>query len=266
MNYVRNSVKATVDAYDGTVKFYVVDQTDPIIKTYRKAFPELFNDLSAMPSDLRAHLRYPEDIFSAQTEQYALYHITIRSNTSTSKRSGTFAPTPDVSSAAPCTGRPAARTAAAATRRGVGRLARSSRCISRSRTEGAEAGRALAGQFLLERAFTPRLKAQFSPPSSSRSRMATTTASSSCTRYPTRPRPRQSSGTLIQSDQFISSQFTLLGSSVSKVIQGDVQLLPIATRSCTSGRSGSSGEGIRPSRVTSSLPPRLISAPCSGAT
>ena len=66
-NYVRNSVKATIDAYDGTVHFYVVDPTDPIIKTYRKAFPELFQDIGTMPADLRAHMRYPEDIFSAQT-------------------------------------------------------------------------------------------------------------------------------------------------------------------------------------------------------
>ena len=75
-NYVRNSVKATVDAYDGTIKFYVVDPSDPIIRTYRKAFPELFSDVSAMPPGLRDHLRYPEDLFNAQTEQYALYHIT----------------------------------------------------------------------------------------------------------------------------------------------------------------------------------------------
>src|SRR5262249_30189165 len=74
-NYVRNSVKVTVDAYDGTVKFYVFDPNDPIIKTYRKAFPELFQDKSAMPNELLPHVRYPEDIFSAQTEQFALYHI-----------------------------------------------------------------------------------------------------------------------------------------------------------------------------------------------
>jgi len=54
VNYIRNSVKATVDAYDGTIHFYVVDPKDPIIRTYRKAFPELFQDLSAMPADLPA--------------------------------------------------------------------------------------------------------------------------------------------------------------------------------------------------------------------
>src|SRR3954452_16221763 len=75
-NYVRNSVKATIDAYDGTIKFYVVDPKDPIIRTYRKAFPQLFSDVSDMPAGLREHWRYPEDLFNAQTEQYALYHIT----------------------------------------------------------------------------------------------------------------------------------------------------------------------------------------------
>ena len=70
-NYVRNSVKATVDAYDGTIKFYVVDPTDPIIKAYRAAFPDLFSDFSQMDKDypgLRAHLRYPQDLFRYQTD------------------------------------------------------------------------------------------------------------------------------------------------------------------------------------------------------
>src|SRR5262245_9197681 len=69
-NYMRSSVKATVDAYNGTVTFYVVDNDDPIIRAYRKAFPELFKDASEMPRGLREHWRYPEDLFRAQTEQY----------------------------------------------------------------------------------------------------------------------------------------------------------------------------------------------------
>jgi uncharacterized protein len=76
-NYVRNSVKATVDAYDGTIKFYVIDGVDdPMIRAWRKAFPELFSDESSMPEGLREHWRYPEDVFRAQTEQFALYHMT----------------------------------------------------------------------------------------------------------------------------------------------------------------------------------------------
>jgi uncharacterized membrane protein (UPF0182 family) len=76
INYIRNSVKATVDAYDGTVKYYVVDTKDPIIKAYRSAFPELFTDFSKMDPDLRRHLRYPQDLFRYQTDVYRKYHIT----------------------------------------------------------------------------------------------------------------------------------------------------------------------------------------------
>jgi uncharacterized membrane protein (UPF0182 family) len=78
LNYVRNSVKATVDAYDGTVKFYVYDDLsspDPIIKAYRKAFPKLFTDRSQMPAGLVDHLRYPEDLFKVQSDHYADYHV-----------------------------------------------------------------------------------------------------------------------------------------------------------------------------------------------
>jgi len=75
-NYVRNSVKAVVDAYNGTVTFYVVDEQDPIIRSYRKAFPDLFVDGAAAPDTLRAHFRYPEDLFRVQTSAYARYHIT----------------------------------------------------------------------------------------------------------------------------------------------------------------------------------------------
>ena len=67
-NYVRNSVKVTVDAYEGTVKFYVFDKKDPIIKAYAEAFPDLFTDGSRMPEALREHLRYPEDLFKAQAD------------------------------------------------------------------------------------------------------------------------------------------------------------------------------------------------------
>jgi uncharacterized protein len=75
-NYVRNSVKATVDAYDGTVTFYVFDASDPLIKSWRKAFPNLFTDASQMPDQLRAHLRYPEDLFRAQANVLGTYHVT----------------------------------------------------------------------------------------------------------------------------------------------------------------------------------------------
>lgn len=75
-NYIRNSVKATVDPYDGTMTFYVVDDTDPLLRAYRQIFPELFVDGSTMPADLVAHLRYPEDMFRVQSDMYRRYHMT----------------------------------------------------------------------------------------------------------------------------------------------------------------------------------------------
>ena len=75
-NYVRNSVKAVVDAYDGTVDFYVMPVEDPIIEAYRDAFPRLFKDFEEMPEDLQAHLRYPEDLFRIQSNSWARYHVT----------------------------------------------------------------------------------------------------------------------------------------------------------------------------------------------
>ncbi|HEX3219373.1 MAG TPA: UPF0182 family protein [Candidatus Limnocylindria bacterium] len=75
MNYVRNSVKVTVDAYDGKVHMYIVDDRDPIIAAWARIFPDLFSPMSSMSQDLRAHLRYPEDLFTAQNLQYQLYHV-----------------------------------------------------------------------------------------------------------------------------------------------------------------------------------------------
>lgn len=75
LNYMRNSVKATVDAYNGDTTFYVFDPGDPIIRAYWNLFPKLFQPASAMPSDLRAHARYPELLFTVQSEIYRTYHM-----------------------------------------------------------------------------------------------------------------------------------------------------------------------------------------------
>lgn len=74
VNYIRNSVKVVIDAYNGTAHFYVFDNTDPLIASYRAIFPTLFEDGSRMPSDLRAHVRYPETLVRVQGEVYGLYH------------------------------------------------------------------------------------------------------------------------------------------------------------------------------------------------
>ena len=76
VNYMRNSVKVVIDAYDGTTTFYVFDNEDPIISAYRRIFPNLFKDASAMPSGLRKHVRYPELLLKLQAEVYGLYHMT----------------------------------------------------------------------------------------------------------------------------------------------------------------------------------------------
>ena len=75
VNYIRNSVKATVDAYDGTVHFYVFDPADPLLQAYRNLFPDLFEASSTMPADLRRHVRYPEQMFRMQADIYRLFHM-----------------------------------------------------------------------------------------------------------------------------------------------------------------------------------------------
>ncbi len=74
-NYIRNSVKITVDAYDGTVEYYISAPDDPLIRTYSRAFPDLFHPLSDLPEGLQSHIRYPEDLFRIQTQQYLTYHM-----------------------------------------------------------------------------------------------------------------------------------------------------------------------------------------------
>ncbi len=76
INYVRNSVKITIDAYDGTMHYYVSDPDDPIVRAYMGVFPDLFEPFSAMPVDLAAHLRVPEDMFNAQASMFGRYHVT----------------------------------------------------------------------------------------------------------------------------------------------------------------------------------------------
>ena len=75
-NYIRNSVKVVIDAYNGTVNFYVADPTDPIIHTFAAIFPKLLKPLDEMPVALRSHIRYPQDFFSIQSERLLTYHMT----------------------------------------------------------------------------------------------------------------------------------------------------------------------------------------------
>jgi uncharacterized protein len=76
MNYIRNSVKVVVDMYNGTVSFYIMDPNDPLLAMYNRAFPGVFKELSELPADLKAHLRYPEDMFGIQAAEYETFHMT----------------------------------------------------------------------------------------------------------------------------------------------------------------------------------------------
>jgi uncharacterized membrane protein (UPF0182 family) len=75
-NYIRNSVKVTIDAYDGTTTFYVVDPDDPIIQAWQRVFPDLFTPVTEASAEVREHFRYPEDLFKVQATQFANYHVT----------------------------------------------------------------------------------------------------------------------------------------------------------------------------------------------
>ena len=76
INYIRNSVKIVIDAYEGTTTYYLADTDDPIAATISKIFPDLFTPIEAMSADLRSHVRYPQDIFTLQTEMFSTYHMT----------------------------------------------------------------------------------------------------------------------------------------------------------------------------------------------
>jgi uncharacterized membrane protein (UPF0182 family) len=75
-NYIRNSIKIVIDAYNGSVDFYIFDPKDPIVQTWNKIYPELFKSIEEMPDSLRRHVRYPEDLFSTQSERLLTYHMT----------------------------------------------------------------------------------------------------------------------------------------------------------------------------------------------
>jgi len=74
-NYIRNSVKVVIDAYNGSMDFYIIDKKDPLIQVYAKMFPKLFKDFDKMPQDLKEHIRYPKDLFQVQAELYSTYHM-----------------------------------------------------------------------------------------------------------------------------------------------------------------------------------------------
>ncbi|MGH9177079.1 MAG: UPF0182 family protein [Acidimicrobiales bacterium] len=105
-NYVRNSVKVAVDAYDGDPVFYRVDPHDPIAAAYAKAFPKLFRDHDEVPDELRAHFRYPEDLFRVQTDMWGRYHIGDAKEFYSQSDRWSLAQDPGSGAPAPATGAP----------------------------------------------------------------------------------------------------------------------------------------------------------------
>ncbi len=228
INYARNSVKVTIDAYNGTMKFYVVDPTDPIIQAWRSAFPSLFTDVSQMPQDLVAHWRYPEDLFDVQTQQYALYHITDPVQFFNKQAIWDIATTPEAAGAATATTSPVAGSNGG---RSTTLAAGTSPIdpIYLSMQLPGQIGQQAGGQeFVIERSFTPRntngilssfVFARSDPGHYGQIVLYNVTNTSA-------PSPSQAA-TAILSDQFISSQFTLLGQGGSAVLPGEVQLIPV---------------------------------------
>ncbi|MBI1376794.1 MAG: UPF0182 family protein [Frankiales bacterium] len=106
VNYIRNSVKATVDAYDGTVTLYQWDQSDPILATWMKAFPGSVQPLSSMPPSVLEHVRYPEDIFKVQRQIFTRYHVTDPTGFYTGNDFWTVPNDPTTSATAPVAAQP----------------------------------------------------------------------------------------------------------------------------------------------------------------
>jgi uncharacterized membrane protein (UPF0182 family) len=223
-NYVRNSVKATVDAYDGTITFYVVDEVeDPIIEAYQKAFPELFTD-EEMPPGLREHWRYPEDMFRAQTEQFSTYHMTDANDFFRKQFLWDIAPRPE---------RAATAATTATTGRGNDGGRSTTLAASGSPIEPLYLTMQLPGEetqeFVLLRPYVPRGR----PNQLSAFMVARTDGTNygKLTSYeiPTTqvaPSPAQAA-TLIESDPVISETFTPLDLRGSEIIRGNVQLIPL---------------------------------------
>jgi uncharacterized membrane protein (UPF0182 family) len=227
MNYVRNSVKATVDAYDGTIRFYVVDEDDPIIAAYRGAFPELFTDASEMPEGLREHWRYPEDLFRTQTEQFAQYHMTDPSSFFRRQFLWDVAPRPERG----------ATTATTPTTTATGNDGGRSTTLAPTGTPIEPLYLTMAlpqeespqQEFVLMRPYVPRGK----PNQLSAFMVARSDGDNygelvvyELPENEVAPSPAQAA-TLIESEQSISEQFTPLDLRGSQIIRGNVQLIPI---------------------------------------
>jgi uncharacterized protein len=226
INYIRNSVKATVDSFDGSIHFYIVDTKDPIIKTWSKAFPDLFDSVKDMPAGLQDHWRYPEDLFDTQTEQYTQYHMTDPQQFFQKATLWDIAPNSDSSGATNT-----ATTSPAGGDNG-GRnttLASSGNGIEPLYQMMALPGISKKQEFVLQRPFVPRSK----PNQLSSFLVARNDAKNYgdlvLYQMPTdsvAPSPYRASS-LIEAHNVISKQFSLLDQRGSSVVRGAPQLVPV---------------------------------------
>ena len=225
-NYVRNSVKVLIDAYNGSMTFYITDPTDPIVQAYRKAFPKLFTDGARMEDDLRRHLRYPEDLFRVQTNMYGLYHINDPATFYNKADAWDIAQEPGTLGGAVAGGTPSGVAGQGPTV-GSPRENRMDPYYLYMRTpDSQQAG------FLLLQPFVP-----FSPDDSRKDLSAIMVAKSDPDEYGrieayVMPRQRQIDGpalvnSRINQDPEVSQQITLLNASGSKVTLGNMLLIPI---------------------------------------
>ena len=223
-NYVRNSVKVAIDAYDGTVTFYLVDPDDPIAAAYAKAFPKLFSLDADVPDALRAHFRYPEDLFRVQTNMWGRYHIGDPNEFYSQSDRWNIAQNPG-SGRGVAAGAPPADTVAATS--GGPREGRMDPYYLLMRLPGAA-----RGEFLILQPFVP-----FSADDSRRELSAFMVAKADPSEYDklevfVMPRDRQVDGPAIvnariNQDPEISQLITLLSRAGSEVILGNLVIIPV---------------------------------------
>lgn len=226
-NYIRNPVKVAIDAYDGSIIMYVIDEDDPIIRAYRKAFPQLFTDGDDMPEGLRAHLRYPEDLFTVQTDVYAAYHMT-DPNTFFNK-SDLWAVSPDPGSGAVGVSEAGvlATTSTSSPEAARSTSARMEPIYLQIRLPGEE-----QEEFLILRPYVPVSRDNALTQLSSFMVAKSDPGSYGELTSFVMPAGRSVFGpsqvdSQINTTQEISEQFTLLGRTGSTVIQGSMQLIPV---------------------------------------
>ncbi|HTJ76095.1 MAG TPA: UPF0182 family protein [Acidimicrobiales bacterium] len=222
-NYVRNSVKVVIDSYTGKMTFYIVDQGDPMIKAYKKAFPKLFTDGTNVDPELRAHFRYPEDMFRVQTNMFGRYHISNAGDFYNNTDAWDIAQAPGaISNATPLI--PQTNAAGQATQSREARMD-PYYLLMRLPEEQTE-------DFLLLQPFVPRSKDD-----SVKVLSAFMVAKSDPNNYGqleafVMPRGRQVDGPALVNSRInqtpeVSSQITLLNTSGSKVRLGNLLLIPV---------------------------------------